>query len=96
MSAHGSNIKQLAFTPLDSYVTSGPQLSMDSAPGRHRAFVPLLTIPAGTLFQSTFRLLLLLFLGQHLKKHYRRTQRNSLCELIANFNQCITGTQESS
>ncbi|GFW31994.1 hypothetical protein TNCV_2600211 [Trichonephila clavipes] len=54
MSAHGSTIKQLAFTPLDSWVTSGQQLSMGSAPGRHRAFVPWLTIPEGTLFQSTF------------------------------------------
>ncbi|GFV65255.1 hypothetical protein TNCV_4572551 [Trichonephila clavipes] len=54
MSAHGSRSNQLAFTPLDSNVTSDQQLSMGSAPGRHHAFVPRLTIPEETLFQSTF------------------------------------------
>ncbi|GFX24256.1 hypothetical protein TNCV_1366351 [Trichonephila clavipes] len=48
VSAHGSNIKQLSFTPIDSQVTSGQQLSMGSAPGRRHAFVPWLTIPEGT------------------------------------------------
>ncbi|GFU11807.1 HTH_38 domain-containing protein [Trichonephila clavipes] len=34
MSVQGSNIKQLAFTPLDSWVASGQQLSKGSVPVR--------------------------------------------------------------
>ncbi|GFW60344.1 hypothetical protein TNCV_1844241 [Trichonephila clavipes] len=49
MSAYGSNIKQLAFTPLDSKVTSDLQLSMGSAPDQRHTFVPWLVISEETL-----------------------------------------------
>ncbi|GFW48414.1 hypothetical protein TNCV_1109761 [Trichonephila clavipes] len=45
MSAHGCNVKQLAFTPLDRWITSGQQLSMGSVSGWRHTFVPWLTIP---------------------------------------------------
>ncbi|GFW76356.1 uncharacterized protein TNCV_1581351 [Trichonephila clavipes] len=49
MSAHGFNIKQFAFTPLDSQVISSQQLLMDLAPGRCHVLVPWLTKPEGTV-----------------------------------------------
>ncbi|GFY07653.1 uncharacterized protein TNCV_4095231 [Trichonephila clavipes] len=49
MLTHGSNIKQLAFTPLEICATSSRQLLMDSAPGRRHAFVIWLIIPKGIL-----------------------------------------------